>query len=69
MKFYKALESIESGHFQYMRMKRWSPEVVIFIHTPTDEVSHQFLCVRSRFGTVPWIPTQVEMFSSDWEIK
>ena len=50
----------------FMRLPHWKPDVRISIaHNGT---THPYLMVTSRFGTVPWNPTQVELLSHDWEV-
>lgn len=53
-----------------MRLPHWSPEVQIRVQLTDDQskMTHPYLYVRSRYGSVPWIPTQVEMFSREWEV-
>ena len=53
-----------------MRLPRWSREVQVRIRIPDEnsKMTHPYLYVHSRYGNVPWIPTQVEMFSREWEV-
>lgn len=71
MKFYEAFKSLcsEDGT-QAMRLPKWSGDVLIKIQRPDKNSAntHPYLYVESRFGRVPWMPTQVEMFADDWEI-
>ena len=67
MKYYKALEQvIENG--KGMRLPKWSEEVVIRTEFPDEnsKMTHPYLYVDSRFGTVPWIETFPEKFSDEW---
>lgn len=69
--FYEAFRLIQfSSEIRYMRMSNWNDDVEIHVQIPSKEekMSHPFLYVKSRFGLVPWIPTQVELFSKTWEV-
>lgn len=53
-------------HDCFMRLPHWKPDVRISIsHAGTTA---PYLMVTSRFGTVPWNPTQIELLSHDWEV-
>lgn len=75
MKFGEALEIIKKGTYG-MRLPKWKPDVLICAWKPNKTLSdtaytamsHAYLYVTSRYGRVPWIPTQVEIFSDDWEL-
>lgn len=62
--FYEAFRLIQIGSFRYMRLPHWKEDVEIHVQLPDDysKMTHPYLYVKSRFGLVPWIPTQVEMF-------
>lgn len=68
--FYEAFRLIQIGSFRYMRLPHWKEDVEIHVQLPDDysKMTHPYLYVKSRFGLVPWIPTQVEMFSKEWEV-
>ena len=53
-----------------MRLPHWKEDVVIRIQFPDEnsKMTAPYLYVESRFGRVPWIPTQIELFSRDWII-
>ncbi len=53
-----------------MRLPQWSPDVLIRLHVPDDGglMTAPFLYADSRHGRVPWIGTQIEIFSHDWEV-
>lgn len=53
-----------------MRLPHWKEDVVIRIQFPDEnsKMTAPYLYVESRFGRVPWIPTQIELFSKDWII-
>ena len=54
------------NHDCFMRLPHWKPDVRISIsHLGTTA---PYLMVTSRFGTVPWNPTQIELLSHDWEV-
>ena len=48
----------------FMRLPYWKNDVRISI--ANEGTSHPYLMVTSRFGTVPWNPTQVELLSHEW---
>ena len=68
--FYEAFRLVQIGSYRYMRLPHWKEDVEIHMQLPDDysKMTHPYLYVKSRFGLVPWIPTQVEMFSEDWEV-
>lgn len=68
MSFGAALEAMKDG--KAVRLPHWSPEVKIQLQKPDEhsKMTHAYLYVRSRFGCVPWIPTQVELLSCEWEV-
>jgi hypothetical protein len=49
-------------------IKSWNPDVFLQIQKPDEnsKMSHPYIYVTSRFGTVPWVATQVELLSLDW---
>jgi len=54
-----------------MRLPKWSTDVVIKMQIPDEnsKMSAPYLYVESRYGRVPWMPTVIELFSEDWEIR
>lgn len=52
------------------RLPNWQTDVNIKVKIPSpgEEMTAPYLYVTSRFGTVPWIPTQIEIFSEMWEL-
>ena len=52
------------------RLQHWQPDVRIMLQEPDEhsKMTHSYLYVQSRFGCVPWNPTQVELLSEEWEI-
>jgi len=52
-----------------IRLENWSPDVKIKVQTSdlNSKMTHSYLYVESRYGKVPWLPTQVELFSVEWE--
>lgn len=53
-----------------MRLPSWSPDVIIRVQYPdkNSKMTAPYLYVQSRYGMVPWKETNIELFSSDWEI-
>lgn len=69
MSFGAALEAMRNG--KAVRLPHWQPDVRIMMQAPDEhsKMTHAYLYVRSRFGCVPWIPTQVELLSMDWQVS
>ena len=67
-KFEEAFAALKEG--KRAAIGTWSNDVSIYAQFPDEnsKMSHPYLYVESRFGTVPWLPTQVELFSTDWII-
>lgn len=68
MNFGSAFESVKFGNG--MRLPNWLPDVVIRVQRPDEhsKMTAPYLYVTSRFGKVPWIATNIELFSEDWTI-
>ena len=71
-RFYNAFETIVLNEKRslYMRLEEWKKDVKIKIQYPEpgSKITHAYFYVESRFGRVPWIPTQVELFSNNWVV-
>lgn len=67
MNFGKAFEEVKKGHG--MRLPQWSDEVVIRAQYPDkhSKMTAPYLYIESRFGSVPWKETVIELFSEQWE--
>lgn len=50
----------------FMRLPHWKPDVRISI--AHEGTTAPYLMVTSRFGTVPWNPTQIELLSREWQV-
>ena len=52
------------------QLPHWKPDVRIMLQEPDEhsKMTHGYLYVQSRFGCVPWNPTQVELLSEEWEV-
>lgn len=68
MSFGAALEALKNG--KAVRLPHWQPDVRIMMQVPDDgsKMTHAYLYVQSRYGCVPWVVTQVELLSMDWEL-
>lgn len=59
-----------------IRLPFWKPDVGIKLTAANDgpetraagQPTHDYLTASSRYGYVPWIPTQVELLSDDWQL-
>ena len=71
MTFGKALDLINNkDKFLAMRLPQWKEDVKIMVQFPDEhsKMTAPYLYVESRFGCVPWIPTQIELLSENWEV-
>lgn len=52
------------------RLPQWSKDVVIRIQKPdaNSKMTAPYMYVTSRFGLVPWNPTQIELLAENWEV-
>lgn len=68
MKFSEAFEEAQKG--KGMRMRQWNDDVVVRVQFPDEysKMTAPYLYVDSRFGRVPWISTNIELFSDNWEV-
>lgn len=68
LSFGRALVAMRSG--LSVRLPHWQPDVRIKMQQPdtNSKMTHPYLYVQSRFGCVPWNPTQVELLSKEWQI-
>jgi len=66
--FGTAIEFMKDG--EKVRLPSWRDDVFISIQTPGEnlKMTAPYFFVTSRFGCVPWIPTMIEMLSTDWEM-
>ena len=66
--FEEALKAMKLG--KGARLKEWADDVYISIQRPdaNSKMTAPYMYVTSRYGKVPWIPTQIEVLSSKWEI-
>lgn len=69
MKFGEALDYMENGHS--VCLPHWKNDVFISIYFPdkNSKMTHRYMYVTSRFGCIPWIPTQIEILSDKWLTK
>lgn len=59
-----------------VRLPHWKPDVGIRLRTAHDDPetreagqpTHNYLAASSRYGLIPWIPTQIELLSDDWRL-
>lgn len=68
MNFSEALDKIKDGFS--LRLSHWNNDVKIKAQYSDkhSKMTHEYLYVESAKGNVPWLPTQVEIFSIEWEI-
>lgn len=68
LSFGHALELLKTGHA--IRLPHWKSDVRIKLQTPDaySKMTAPYLYVESRYGRVPWIPTQIELLSNNWEL-
>ena len=60
----------EGNDHSYMRIKKWSEDVKVKIQWPDEhsKMTAPYLYVESRYGKVPWVPTQIEMLTEVYDI-
>lgn len=63
------LTNLQNGDVTAIRLPQWSEDVKIKLQVPDkhSKMTAAYLYVESRFGRVPWIPTQIELLSDKWE--
>ena len=66
--FGAAIEFMRDG--EAVRLPHWATDVSIRIQNPdsNSKMTHPYFYVTSIRGLVPWIPTMVELLSTEWEI-
>ena len=54
----------------YIRIDKWKEDVKVKIQWPDKQskMTAPYLYVESRYGMVPWIPTQIEMLSEVYDV-
>jgi hypothetical protein len=69
LNFGLALDAAKNG--EAIRLPSWKEDVFISLQVPDEhsKMTHPYLYVTSRFGRVPWHPTQVEILSNEWQLK
>ena len=68
LSFGRALWALRQG--MAVRLPHWKEDVRIKMQVPDEhsKMTHAYLYVESRFGCVPWNPTQVELLSMEWQL-
>lgn len=76
--FDKALKYLKDHRNEQVsvRLPRWSQDVDIRLRKSQDDretrdagqPTHDYLTAASRYGYIPWIPTQIELLSDDWQL-
>jgi len=66
--FSDALSRMKNG--EKVKLKQWANDVFISLQFPdaNSKMTAPYMYVTSRFGMVPWNPTQIELLSEDWEV-
>ena len=66
--FEDAIKAMRDG--KKARLEAWQDDVFISIQEPDSgsKMTARYFYVTSRFGMVPWIPTMIEMLTSEWVI-
>lgn len=52
-----------------VRLPHWSREVKLQLQVPdaNSKMTAPYIYAISRFGLVPWVATQIELLSQDWQ--
>jgi hypothetical protein len=63
------LEAMKMG--LKIRLPYWAEDVFLSIQSPDahSKMTAPYIYVTSRFGLVPWVATQIEIFSEKWQVK
>lgn len=59
-----------------IRLPHWKQDVGIMLRKAQDDYdtraagqpTHDYLTAASRYGYIPWNPTQIELLSDDWQL-
>ena len=59
-----------------VRLPHWKQDVGIMLRKAQDDYetmaagqpTHDYLTAASRHGYIPWIPTQIELLSDNWQL-
>lgn len=53
-----------------VKLPYWGDDVYLELQKPDEnsKMTHEYIYVVSRFGLVPWVATQVEILSDNWEV-
>ncbi len=67
MNFGKALQLLQQG--DCVRLNSWKEDVFLELQIPDtySKMTAPYIYVESRYGRVPWNPTQIELLSDEWE--
>ena len=67
--FEEALKALKNG--AKIRITSWKSDVYISLQIPdvNSKMTAPYMYVTSRYGQAPWMPTQIEIMSDQWEIK
>ena len=68
MQFEDAFKAIKNG--AKIRLISWESDVYISLQIPDvhSKMTAPYMYVTSRYGQVPWMPTQIEIMSDQWEV-
>ena len=68
MTFGLAIEAMRAGY--KVKLPYWSDDVFLSAQQPDEnsKMTHPYIYVTSRYGLVPWVATQVEMWSDKWMV-
>ncbi len=76
--FDKALKHLKDNRDKAaaIRLPKWKPDVAIMLRKAQDDYptrasgqpTRDYLTAASRHGFIPWIPTQIELLSDDWQL-
>jgi hypothetical protein len=68
MQFEDAFKAIKNG--AKIRLISWESDVYISLQISDvhSKMTAPYMYVTSRYGQVPWMPTQIEIMSDQWEV-
>lgn len=66
--FEDAFKKLKKG--EKIRLTKWKSDVYISLQVPdaNSKMTAPYMYVTSRYGKAPWMPTQIEIMSDQWEV-
>ena len=70
MNFGLAFDKLISSKVMGIRLPHWKDDVIIRVQRPDahSKMTAPYLYVESRYGSVPWKETMIELFAENWQV-